>query len=156
VVVPVYLQFDPEPVAVFRAERVFSDYQTKGFFRIGALPLTVMEDLSIELKDPSRLPMALTALAARFAAKGVAKKVVEGHNFSLSFSKQQCRLRTRSVRLEKATEWALEDGIVSLPNAEPVRFRQGRLLMDGPEAGLIECQTTNGIVQLHVLSLIAD
>ena len=82
VVVPIYLKFESEPVAIFRAERFSSDYQTEGFFRIGALPLTVAEDLSVELEDPARLPMALLALAARFAAKDIPKKVVEGHNFT--------------------------------------------------------------------------
>ena len=155
--VPVYVKLNPEPVAVFRAERILDDYQTKGFFRIGALPLTVAEDLNIELKDPSRLPVALSALGGRFALKDAGKRTVEGRNFTLSFSgEKHGRLQARCVRMEGPSEWTMEEGSVSLPNAAPARFHRGVLVLDGLEAGWIKYQSTNGVVQMHLFALYAN
>jgi hypothetical protein len=155
--VPVYVKLNPEPVAVFRAERFVDEYQTKGFFRIGALPLTVAEDLSVELKDPSRLPVALSALGVRFALKDAGKRAVEGRNFTLSFSgEKHGRLQARCVRMEGPTEWTMEEGSVSLPNAAPAHFHRGLLVLDGPEAGWIKYQGTNGVMQVHLFALYAN
>jgi hypothetical protein len=155
--VPVYVKLNPEPVAVFRAERISDDFQTKGFFRIGALPLTVVEDLSIELRDPSRLPAALSALGGRFALNDPSKRAVEGRNFTLSFSgEKHGRLQARCVRMEGPTEWTMEEGSVSLPNAAPAHCPRGVLVLDGPEAGWIKYQSTNGVVQVHLFALYAN
>ena len=155
--VPVYVKLNSEPVAVFRAERILDDYQTKGFFRIGALPLTVVEDLSIELWDPSRLPAALNALGVRFALKDSGKRAVEGRNFTLSFSgEKHGRLQARCVRMEGPTEWTMEEGSVSLPDAAPAHFRRGALVLDGPEAGWIKYQSTNGVVLVQLFALYAN
>jgi len=155
--VPVYVKLNSEPLAVFRAERILDDYQTKGFFRIGALPLTVAQDLSIELKDPFQLPVALSALGGRFALKDAGKRTVEGRNFTLSFSgEKHGRLQARCVRMEGPTEWSMEEGSVSLPSAAPAHFHRGALVLDGPEAGWIKYQSTNGVVQVHLFALYAN
>ncbi len=143
-------------MAVLRAERFFGDYQTRGFFRIGALPLTVAEDLSIELKDALRLPVALNAIGLRFAPEGGGGRGIEGRNFSLAFSgEERGSLRARLIRLDSAAEWMMEDGVLNVPNITPVHFQRGTLTMQGPEAGMIKCQTTNGIFQVHVIALSA-
>lgn len=157
VVVPVYEKLNPEPVAVFRAERFIGDYQTRGFFRIGALPLTVAEDLTIELKDAFRVSTALNVLGARFAPDGTSGRGIEGRNFSLAFSGQkQGTLRARSVRLERPAEWTMEDGVVNMPNSAPVYFQRGTLTVQGQQTGMLTCQTTNGVFQVHVLALNAN
>jgi hypothetical protein len=154
---PIYEKFNPVPVAVLCAERIFGDYQTRGVFRIGALPLSVAEDLSIELKDALRLPAALNALGVRFAPEGGGGRGIEGRNFRLAFSgEKQGSLRARTVRLDRAAEWTMEDGLLNVPNSAPVRFQRGTVTLQGPEAGTIKCQTTNGVFQVHVIALKTD
>jgi hypothetical protein len=53
--VAVYVDPGPEPMAWIRAARIFGDYQSRGFFRIGALPLLVIDKFAIELRDPERI-----------------------------------------------------------------------------------------------------
>lgn len=152
--VPVYEKLYPLPVAVLRAEKFFGDYQTRAFFRIGALPLSVGEDLSIELKDAFRLPAALNALGVRFAPEGGGGRGIEGRNFSLTFSGEKGgSLRARSVRLDNPTEWTMETGVLTMPHSAPVHFQRGTLSMQGPEAGMIRCQTTNGVFQVHIIAI---
>jgi len=50
-VVPIYLNFEREAAGIIRADNIHGGYQTKGFFRIGALPSLVIEGLTIELRD---------------------------------------------------------------------------------------------------------
>lgn len=156
-VVALYGESDLEPVAVFRAERIFSDYQRRGFFRIGALPLLVFDGLSIELHDPAQVSKALATLGARFDAQGDARKAVEGRDFCLSFaSEKDGRLRARRVRLESATAWHLQEGTVLQAGAAPMPFRQGTLTITGPQAGQLTCETTNGTVRIQLLSLLSN
>jgi hypothetical protein len=157
VVVVLYGDSELEPVAVFRAERIFSDYQRRGFFRIGALPLLVFDGLSIELHDPAQVSKALATLGARFDTRGDARKAIEGRDFCLSFaSEKEGRLRARRVRLETATAWHLQEGTVHQAGASPMPFRQGTLTITGPQAGQLTCETTNGTVRIHVLSLLSN
>jgi hypothetical protein len=155
--VALYGESELEPVAVFRAERIFSDYQRRGFFRIGALPLLVFDGLSIELHDPTQVSKALASLGARFDARGDARKAVEGRDFCLSFvPEQDGRLRARRVRLESTTAWHLQEGTVHQAGAAPMPFRQGNLTITGPQAGQLTCETTNGTVHIHLLSLLSN
>jgi len=61
---PVYLKSESLPVAVFRANRIYHDHQRKGFFRIGGLPLLVLEGLSLELRDTNRRNRSRLSLEA--------------------------------------------------------------------------------------------
>lgn len=156
-VVPVYLDFTPEPAAIFRVHHIFSDYQTRGFFRIGVLPLLVLDGLNLEIRDPARLSAALNTTSEYFAVKANAKKAVEGRDFVLSFaSDKNARVQARSVRLESGTEWRLQEGTIFPSGAAPLPFRKATLAIAGPQAGQLSFETTNGPVHLHLLSLTAQ
>ena len=153
-VMPVYQKFGTEPVAVCRAERVFSDYQRRGFFRIGVLPLLVFDGLQIEVRDPARVSSILSSVSGRFASKGQIKKAVEGRDFTLRFASESSgRLRARRVRLERGTEWHLQDGTVDQLGGEAVSFSRATLTVTGANAGEVVCETTNGAVRFRLGSL---
>ena len=143
-----------EPVAICRADHVFSDFQTRGFFRIGALPLVVLDGFSIELGDANRLPTVLTNVADYFCRKDSAKRAIEGREFSLRLAAvKDFQLKAHRVRLETGTSWRLENGSVARPGVPPTIFREALLAIAGPHAGELTCQTTNGTVQVEILSL---
>jgi hypothetical protein len=153
-VIAVHLGWETEPAAVLRAERVFSDYQTRGFFRIGALPLLVMEKLRIELHDTARLSTVLASVSERFATRGNAWKAIEGRDFCLSFcSPKDGQVRARRIRLESGGAWALLDGALEAPEAAPIPFSRAALTITGPRAGELVCETPSGTIQVHLLSL---
>ncbi|SPE60038.1 exported hypothetical protein [Verrucomicrobia bacterium] len=155
-VVPVYLNFEPEPAAILRADRIFSDYQRKGLFRIGVLPVLVLDGLIVELRDAARLTNALSEMSAQFALRPGAKKAVEGRRFTLFFAaKEDGRISAKLVRLESASEWRLKDGTVQQPGVAPLVYSEGTLTVAGAQAGEFFCQTTNGAVRLDLLSLLS-
>jgi hypothetical protein len=153
-VMPEYLDFGSKPAAIFRADQIYEDYQRRGFFRIGVLPMVVLEGLSLELCDTNQLSVALTRTSTHFGSKGKASNAVEGRNFSLSFSGQKnAVIHAQIVRLESGTEWRLQEGTVDQPGAASISFRRATLTIVGPKAGELACATTNGLVHLDLLSL---
>jgi hypothetical protein len=155
VAVPVYLDSRPEPAAILRADRIFRDYQRRGFFRIGVLPLVVFEGLNLEIREPERLSAALSAVSGQFAVKDNVKKAVEGREFTLRLGQEgDGQLRARRVRLEDGTVWRLQEGSVERAGAAAIAFRRATLTITGARAGELTCETTNGAVQLHLLSLL--
>lgn len=116
-VIAVHLGWELEPVAVLRAEHVFSDYQTRGFFRIGVLPMLVMDRLRIELRDADRLSTVLAKVSESFVGREGAWKAVEGRDFCLSLGPKDGQVRARRIRLESGNAWGLLDGVVQPPDA---------------------------------------
>src|ERR1035438_610383 len=120
----VYLDDKLEPTAMFRVEHAYKDYQTREFFRIGALPLLVLDGFSMEVRDPERMFQALNQAIAHWANKNSGRSAVEARNYALCFcpGKQEC-LRAQRARLESPEEWRLENGTVARSGATaPVVF----------------------------------
>jgi hypothetical protein len=153
-VIAVHLGWELEPVAVLRAERVFGDYQTRGFFRIGALPMLVVDKLRVELRDADRLSTVLASVGESILGRGAIWKAVEGRDFCLSFAHpNDGQVRARRIRLESGNTWGLLDGVVQPPDGAAIPFCQATLTITGPRAGELVCQTAGGTIRVHLLSL---
>ena len=149
----VVLERDLSPVAVIRTEAVRTDYQRKGFFRIGVLPMVVLEGMNVELCDPSRLLTSLTNVNARLTVRGSGRRAIECKGFSLSLpGLAEPVLRAKRVRIENGSQWRLDEGLASGPEGDALVFRSAILKVAGPETGLLVCNTTNGVVQRQLLS----
>ncbi len=153
ILVPICIGSNREPVAIFRAKHVFSDYQRRGFFRIGVLPLLVIDGLSIELRDPSSLPATLNAVPSHALFKDFVRSAVEARQFALSCDSQKdFAVRARLVRLESSDEWRLEDGVVRQSGGGQLSFQRATLRISGPHAGEMNCETSSGVVRIELLS----
>lgn len=54
-ILPIYSTNSLQPIAVLRLDKIFTENRRKGFFRIGLMPVRVIEGLQIELTDPERI-----------------------------------------------------------------------------------------------------
>jgi len=155
-VVPIYLRYEPEPTAVLRADRIYSDYQRKGFFRIGALPLLVIEGLKVELRDPARLSPALAKASTHLAVSKESRKAVEARGFLLTFPfKETAQVCARSARIESGDAWQLTEGSLEGIGPAALRFSSASLTVRGPDAGRLSCDTTNGTITFNLPALLA-
>ena len=155
VVLAIYPEIGLQPLAILRADQLYEDYQRRGFFRIGALPMLVAEGLSVELCDTNQLSAALTQASTRFGVKAKKFKAVEGRGFSLSFSGQlKGVVHARTARLESSTEWRLQEGTVEQPGSAAIAFRRATLAVAGPKAGELTYETATGPTSVHLLALI--
>jgi hypothetical protein len=152
-VVPIYLRAAEGPAVVIRADHVFNDYQRRGFFRIGVLPLCVLDGVSVEVRETNQIAAALSRASESFAARGSMSRAVEARNFSISFPNQKsATMKARRVCFEKGDEWWFEEGILRLHSGECVSLQTARLVVRGPAAGDLIYAGRNGPVRFNLIS----
>ena len=121
-----YCDAQLEPVARVRIAQVSKAYERKGFFRIGALPIIAMDDVSIEIAD---CDLAISALA----------KV---ENWLCSHDRHELELRHLKVRFGSSPTNLLESGRAVIVSAgewqltDQVRFSCGTNLWSAARATL--------------------
>ena len=106
-VIPLYANDMGEAMAVVTVERTFTDYQRKGFLRIGLMPMLVIDGVTIEVRDPSKAAHALAAVN-EWLDPGKAGKLIELRRVVVILSKTHShRLAADSVRLAANGQWNL-------------------------------------------------
>lgn len=128
---PIYADGQAAPVAVLRIERLATEYEKRGLFRVGLLPKAVFTGVSVELDAIERLPAALANL----------HNLIERSRREQSWELRLVRVTVRSgpahflaigrVTPDGAKAWRLEN-LSQLPAAGPARtLATGRLRADG-------------------------
>ena len=81
------------------AARIFTDYERRGFFRIGLLPIPVVEDIQIQIQSADCLTNALFALRS-WNQPSVGVRRLELRNIEIKlFGEKQSRLRAVTARV---------------------------------------------------------
>jgi hypothetical protein len=137
VLVPFYHGDPPQLAATFKVQRVFTDYQRRGFLRIGLLPFLAAEEVTIEARNPALLEAALQSLR-KWAETGDRKKLVELRQVKIVFpAAAGVSLEAGKVRLADHGDWALENGVRVQSVGEAITAASAALRVSGPEAGLL-------------------
>lgn len=126
VVVPFYDVMDQTPSMVLRADAIYTDYERKGFFRIGVLPLGVMEGVTFELRRPTSLTNSLANMRRWVGAQAAKRFEFRKVNF-LVFEGGTNHLESGRARFSSDGSWELLDG---------VRFHSGTNQVAAPRATL--------------------
>jgi hypothetical protein len=102
-------------VAQVHAARIFTDYERKGFFRIGVLPIPVAENVQIQVQAAEGLTNALLALHS-WDQIGIGVRRLEFRGFEIVFFGEKLpRIRAASARVGQ--DGALELSTVSFPDS---------------------------------------
>jgi hypothetical protein len=134
---------------------LYTDYQRRGFFKIGALPVLVLDDLKLEIREPAALTNALQNFHLRFAKSASARQAVELRRASLFYAADpQRRLRATIVRIESPNTWLLKDGVFERPGLPPIAFQNGRLTVGGAATGQLQFRTAGGAFRAHLAVLL--
>lgn len=81
------------------AARIFTDYERRGFFRIGLLPIPVAEDVQVQIQSADCLTNALFALRS-WNQPSVGVRRLELRNLEIKlFGEKQSRLRAVTARV---------------------------------------------------------
>lgn len=146
-----YASGETNPLMTVRSDRVYGDYQTRGFFRIGVLPLVMVDGLDLELHDPSRIFTAITNAPYLLGKQVNPKGALQIRRFSLRLAGQDRALLTaRTVRVMSGTTWSLGPGVLRQSNGAELFFQRAILTVAGPQAGEIVCETAAGVICEHV------
>lgn len=126
VVAPFYDGIEQTPSMVMRADAIYTDYERKAFFRIGVLPLGVMEGVTFELRRPESLTNSLANMRRWVGAQAAKRFEFRKVNF-LVFEGSTNRLESGRARFISDGSWELLDG---------VRFHSGTNQVAAPRATL--------------------
>ena len=138
-VLPRYSEPDKTLYAVISVDKVFTEYEKRGFFRIGALPVAVLEGVTYEVKDPG--PAAKNLARLRSWLGGDTGNHVELRGFKLVASPTS-RLEGARLLFLDNDRWELAGGVRWISGANEVRAESATLQVAGAQAGKLILQTT--------------
>ena len=146
----IYVKGRSDPVAVVRIASARRDFQRRGYFRIGLLPMAVIEDVKVEIRHAEDVGDLLvqTRQGLGMMAHG---RALEVRRIALSLAgESEPFLRAESVRFEDDGRWQLRRVVLNTRN-ECIEAGRAWLQVTGPDAGQLVLETETG---QHVTSLL--
>jgi hypothetical protein len=138
---PFYAPADTNPAVIVHMDRVHRDYQRRGFFRIGSLPLLAVEKVTVDIAKPDHALAALLKLDTSLRQAAAAKSV-ECRDVTFRFAGETVpRLRAARIRLSRAGVWELLDCAHITSTAE-TPIARALLHLSGNDAGQLVLQTS--------------
>jgi hypothetical protein len=129
-----YLDRTPNLSAVIGIERSYADYQRRGFFRVGLLPVVVLEGVTITIQDYGSVSNSLANLG-RWASDRQSHRI-ELRRVSIQWAKDPSRrLEIGRVQCRQPGEWWLAGGVRWAANGRIQVSPQATLKVAGDQIG---------------------
>lgn len=149
--VPLYVPGKPAPVAVVRIENLRRDYQRKGFFRIGLLPMVIAEGVTIECFQPGDLKQVLGQWPAQLAQSAHAG-AAELRRVSFRLPGQTTpRLEAGVAQLKPNGCWLLSGEVRFARAGETLVAAEGVLRVTGAQTGRLLLRCRNRTIEVNLL-----
>jgi hypothetical protein len=137
ILLPIYVEKEPSPVALIEVGSIGMDFQTQGFFRIGLLPLLVFEDVAIEILRPASAAAALAGID-HWLSGHKAGRAMELRRVCIQVDGPTTNtLEAAVARLGDGGQWQLSSGVKFRRPGWEHADRRARLQFTGSQAGLI-------------------
>jgi hypothetical protein len=141
IVVHLYSGSSAGPATVIRLDKVYKGYESKGFYRIGVLPIGIMQGITFELHDPDSVTNSLAQLHQWLTPRG--GKRLELRRLSLLVSAPVTnRLETGRAQVVFEDRLALLDGVSFVSGTNQIQAPRGMLQVSGAQAGQLVLATT--------------
>ena len=131
---------EPEPTVV-RVKDVFTDYESKGFFRIGVLPIGAFEGVTFELGARATVTNSLIKMH-EWLSKDMRKRIELRHVRFLAAASPNEYLEAERARLAVDGEWKLLGGVKYVAGANEWRAASATLQLTGEHAGRVILETS--------------
>jgi len=140
---------DVRPIVKIQAARVFLDHERIGFFRLGLVPLAVVQGAQVQLESADRLTNALASMNSwNLGSRSLRRMEIRELELSL-LGEPEPRLRAATARANAAG--ALELSKVSLPGRPAGSIAKATLQLTGPAAGCLRWNDGDKMTELFVL-----
>ena len=135
---PVYAAEASVPIAVVRVQSTRTEYQRRGFLRIGALPMLVAEQVRVEVRDPRATVAQLSGLPEWLRAPGKGR-AGEVRDFQMFDPAEPARpwLSADRVRFAPNGQWEMTGVVVRGPGMASQPFGYALLQVTGERAGQV-------------------
>ena len=149
-VIPLFVGSESKPTALVRVKELRNDYRRVGFFRIGAMPLVVLDGLTIELRHTKNLSASLKEIH-----KGVLinkhPNLLEARDVRIIIAAESApRIQAKTMRFVDAGQWRFFNGILFAGSDHPVHFSQGTLQLEGQSPGRFTCRSEGRAEELDL------
>jgi hypothetical protein len=139
-VVALYNPKEMDAAAVVRFTQAYTDYESKGFFRIGILPIGVVEGVVFELPHPESVTNSL-ARVHQWLGPRTPKRLELRHVSFVVSAPTTNRLETGRARLAAEGKLALLDGVTFTSGTNQIQAARGALQITGTQAGQLVMET---------------
>lgn len=130
-----YRPYSTSLVTQVHAGRIFTDYERHGFFRIGLLPLLVVENIQIQINSASSLTNTLSMLGDWNKPTAGVKRL-ELRNLEItSLDGKTPLLRAANARMGKDGALELSNASVFSADGQPITIPKATLQISGALAG---------------------
>ena len=137
--IPRYTEPDKTLYAVISVDKVYTEYEKRGFFHIGALPVAVLEGITYEVKDPALAAKNLARLRSWLGGDTGNRLELRGVKLVAS---PTSRLEGGRLLFLDNDRWQLTGGVRWVSGAGEVRAQSATLRVAGAQAGELILQTT--------------
>ncbi len=125
-----------------KADHFTRENQRRGFFRIGVLPLLVVHDVSLEVRQPQYFGAVAHEFHQHLAGKDL-KKTVELRDFALTVPTNGISLTATKVRLVSQEQWELSGTVRLIHAAGTNDYTKVSLVISGNETGTLRASDGN-------------
>jgi hypothetical protein len=140
-------------IAQVHTTRIFTDYERRGFFRIGLLPIPVAENVQIQIESAECLTNALFALHD-WEQLSVGVRRLELRNLQITmFGEKQPRLCATAARIGKNGSIELSNISLTGFEGQKIFIARGILQIAGNDAGRLSWNTDGSTHELYPLNL---
>jgi hypothetical protein len=129
-----YCKSNIQCVASMRVDHLWKEFERKGFFRIGVLPMVVMKGVTFEIKQPALATNALTTLRSWTGRSGASRLELR-QVVILVDSELTNRLSVGCIHLGAEGQWELRDGVTLCAGSKEIHSPQGTLQVTGENTG---------------------
>ncbi len=151
--IPRYTESDKTLYAVVRVERVETEYELHGIFRIGALPIVVLDGFTYEVKDTAPAARNLAGLPEWLG--GDVSRHIELRNIKFVADASN-RLESRGIKFVDGERWELTGDVRLTSGTNVFRAEKATLRVAGTRAGEIAFQTTPATTNTFLFDKLSD
>ena len=141
VVTSFYGEMEMTPSMVVRVDRIYTDYQRKGFFRIGVLPMGVMEGVTFEVHRTETVTNSLAQLHDWLGSQAAKRFEFRKVSF-LTFAGGTNHLESGRARVIADGQWELLDGVRLCSGTNQVVSSSATLQVVGERTGQLVMATS--------------
>jgi hypothetical protein len=143
-VIPFYSGAEKEPSAIVSVNKFYTDYESKGFFKIGLLPFGVFEGVNIQIQHLETVTNSLEQIQQWLCPH--ARGRIELHNVTLLVAPAATtvsnRLFCQNARIDANGNWNLSGDVRFQSGISLVRAEAALLQVVGDNAGCLVMKTT--------------
>jgi hypothetical protein len=151
-VLPIFSEPDLVLLGVLRVDAIYTDYQRRGFFRIGALPILVAEGVTFEFCQPGKAVEGLANLHHSLG-RGGGRTVMELRKVSFRFSDEPSpRLQVQRVLVQANGQWELRKAVLFSDTDHQLNIDKAILDTIGPSAGRLTSEATSASRTVSLLA----